>query len=68
MTAETYDDLSRYVGSKDDFTEDLLNMGYTKGRADAIEEVKERFQNEISFTRIQKQLMIYILDKMKGEK
>lgn len=36
-------------------------------RRKTLEEVKERMQNEISFTRIQKRLMIYILDKMKGE-
>lgn len=36
-------------------------------RRQTIEEVKERMQNEISFTRIQKRLMIYILDKMKGD-
>lgn len=39
MTIETYDDLKRYVGSKDDFTDDLLNMGYTKGRADEREKI-----------------------------
>lgn len=38
MTAETYDDLKQYVGIKDDFTDDLLNMGYAKGRADGIDE------------------------------
>lgn len=45
MTIETYDDLKHYVGSKDDFTDDLLNMGYTKGkkdgRAEVIEEIKQ---------------------------
>lgn len=39
MTIETYDNLKQYVGSKDDFTDDLLNLGYTKGRADAIDEI-----------------------------
>ena len=44
MTLETYDNLKQYVGNnKDNFTDDLLNMGYTKGykqgRADAIKEL-----------------------------
>lgn len=28
MTAETYDDLKQYVGSKNAFTDDLINMVY----------------------------------------
>ena len=32
MTEKTYKELKRYVGSTDDFTDDLLNYGYTKGR------------------------------------
>ena len=39
MTAETYDDLKRYVGSKNDFTDDLIKYGYTKGRADEREKI-----------------------------
>lgn len=39
MTAETYDDLKQYVGSKDNFTDDLLNQGFTKGYNKAQEEI-----------------------------
>lgn len=48
MTVETYDDLKQYVGSKDDFTDDLLNMGYTKGKKDgynqALEDAEKRYR------------------------
>ena len=37
-------------------------------RRKTIDEAKERMQNEIAFTRIQKRLMIQILDELKGEK
>lgn len=42
MTMDTYDDLKQFVGSKNNFADDLLNQGYAKGRADAIEEVKHQ--------------------------
>lgn len=37
-------------------------------RRKTLEEVKEKLQNEIAFTRIQKRLMIQVLDELKGEK
>lgn len=44
MNAETYDDLKQYVGSKDSFTDDLLNMGYTKGKKDGYNQALEDFE------------------------
>lgn len=43
MTAETYDDLKQYVGSKNSFTDDLLNMGYTKGKKDGYKQAIDDF-------------------------
>lgn len=52
MTAETYDNLKQYVGSKDDFTDDLLNMGYTKGKKEGynqvLDDIEKYFDNLIS--------------------
>lgn len=51
MTKETYNELKRFIGSTDDFTDDLLNMGYTKGyregRAKAIDEFMKELQELI---------------------
>lgn len=47
MTLETYDNLKEYVGSKDGFADDLLNMGYTKGKRDAIDEFLDLLANEL---------------------
>ena len=52
MTLETYDNLKQYVGNnKDNFTDDLLNMGYTKGhkqgRADIIDELYNKIDEGV---------------------
>lgn len=66
MTIETYDDLKQYVGSKDSFTDDLLNMGYTKGRADAIDDVIKKLAESEDTILTDKQY--YTLMEMKEQK
>lgn len=39
MTLETYDNLKQYIGSKNEFADDLINYGYTKGKTDERENI-----------------------------
>lgn len=45
MTLETYDNLKQYIGSKNEFADDLINYGYTKCKADMIEKIDKFCSN-----------------------
>lgn len=64
MTLETYDDLKQYVGSKDNFTDDLLNIGYSKGRKDGYNQALDDFVENISLPMTEEQIG-EIVEKLK---